>query len=47
MKKITTIGLIILSVSIISSCVNSNNQGSAIKRKEGTTGKIENAESKY
>ncbi|HSN10204.1 MAG TPA: efflux RND transporter periplasmic adaptor subunit [Hanamia sp.] len=40
MKKITTIGLIILSVSIISSCANSNNQQAELKKKKAELEKL-------
>ena len=40
MKKITTIGLIILSVSFISSCVNSNNKQAELKKKKAELEKL-------
>ena len=40
MKKITKIGLVILSVSIISSCVNSNNQQADLNKKKAELEKL-------
>ncbi len=40
MKKITTIGLVILSISFISSCVNSNNKEAELKDKKAQLEKL-------